>query len=146
MAKSAAAYKRKSGFLFHSDSETTDGVWIASPPFISLDDKTSVIELGETILKVISSSKTNVEHPTDWKSINKNLFDLAGVKSLSSFMNRIQCCTIEELDGIISVIPNRNLGAKEGFVPINEKKIMLKSISNLEDIGKALLNGFDLCD
>jgi hypothetical protein len=148
MKRSAAAYKSKSGFVFESYSKTTVGVWIGSEPIITFNNDTPVKKLGDTIIRVLSESKTDVPHPKDsaeWKAIETPLLKIFNAKSFSSAMKGVMSCGIEEEGGFLSIKPTRNMGAKGGFVPILGKEINIPSDSDSEAIGNALLTGFELC-
>jgi hypothetical protein len=147
--KSATVYKRKGKFLFHPESKTTAGAWIGHEPNIIMATDSPTKEIGETILKVINSSKIGVPHPTDWKAFDKNnvipFIQLAGVKSWSSFIKGTLNCTVEEDSGMIKITPSINLG-KDGFEPSSEKEIKISAESSVEEIGMAILKGFELCE
>jgi hypothetical protein len=93
-------------------------VWILTEPVVKLDEGCSDGELGEAARAAMSASRTGVPHPQTWAGLLDPLLRLAGVKTWSTFAKSATCAEIEEEGAKVSVIPTRNLGAKEGFQPV----------------------------
>jgi hypothetical protein len=147
--KSAGVYKRKNDFIIHPYSRTTVGLWIGSGSPISCNINSQANELGDTLTRALSESKTNVPHPKDaaeWKASNVPILKFFKAKSFSSAMKGAFYCNIEDDGGILLFTPYRNMGAKNGFVPILEKEIKIPSDSCMEEIGNTLLKAFESCE
>ena len=127
MKKSAAAYRRKNALLLHAESQTTAGVWIASPPFEKLDSGEDVVAIGQTIIKMLEASEASVPHPTKWDELFQPMLDLAGdVKSWTTFCKGACCVSVDLDDGKLTISPNKNAGAAEGFTPLRRRCIYLR--------------------
>ncbi len=135
--QSAAAYRRSGRWYFHSESKTTDGVWIASQPFLSSDQES--INVGDCAKQALAMSTEGVGHPTEWSGLFTPMLDLAGVKSWSTFSRGAELVGIEMEGNLIKLIPHRNLGPKEGFEPVVSDAIDLPSEASCEDIGNAII-------
>jgi hypothetical protein len=149
MGKYASVYKRNNSFDFRTFSETSVGVLICSGEPISCDINTPTNELGSSIIKILSESRNNVPHPKDaaeWKALNDSYLKIFNAKSISAAMKGVLTCSIREEGEFITFRPFRNMGAKNGFVPIQEKEIKIPSDSCMEEIGNTLLKAFLSCE
>lgn len=120
--KAATIYEREGRLFFHSSSKTDAGVWVINGPFL-VADKEHVDEVGRAVRACLEGSSNGVPHP---KSFATNLFEpvlnLAGVKSWGTFVKAAKCVEVETSnDTVATLIPTRNEGAKEGFLPMASK-------------------------
>lgn len=136
--KAATAYKRGNILYLHSSSKTTAGVWIATPPFATVLTDTTVLAKGEAILEAINASQDGVPHPTSWNGLINPLLELAGVRTWATFMKSAVCVGIEFDDGRLKLIPNRNLGPKDGFEPVLPSMVVLSGQASPGEIGSVL--------
>lgn len=143
--KAATVYKRANHIYLHASSKTTAGVWIATPPFIRVDSDASPSDLGKSVNDALGGSQTQAPHPTKWSGLQAPLLEQAGVKSWETFMRKAQCLNIEASEDRLKLIPNRNLGATEGFEPMLDKSIDVPLTSSLDQIGMALTEALALC-
>ena len=134
---SAKAYRRSGKWYFHAENKTTDGVWIASPPFLHSDGDS--FHLGSCAKCALAHSAEGVVHPTEWKHIFTPMLDLAGVKSWNIFARGAELVGIEMEGHTIKLTPHRNLGPKEGFDPVADLAIRLRTDASHEDLGNAVL-------
>lgn len=146
--KHATVYKRHNIVLFDAMSETTEGVWISCAPMVRLDGASSEHVLGETLLNVLGASTIGVPHPNqdDWKSLEVEWLIHAGVKTYSAFARGTVACGVDQHEGTIEFTPERNKGAKGGFVPILDRVSAIPSTSSPQDIGAALVKALQSCD
>jgi hypothetical protein len=135
--QSAVAYRRKRKWYFHSEIKTTDGVWVATHPFLSSEQES--LDVGDRAKQALAKSTEGVSHPIDWSGLFTPMLDLAGVKSWSSFSRGAELVGIEMEGNSIKLIPHRNLGPNEGFEPIVGDAIHLPSDASCEDIGNAII-------
>lgn len=148
MIKHAVVYKKQSYFIFQTYSETTVGVLMGTEPIIIIDIDSLPKTLGDTLIKVLSESKSKIPHPksaAEFKIVLNNFLKYINEKSFSSLMKKSMLCNINEKNGNISILPNQNMGMKGGFVPIFDKEINISSKSCPEDIGNILIKAFEFC-
>lgn len=138
MMKAATVYQNGSVVCFHSSSKTTAGLWIATPPFLRVEPGSAVAAKGEAVLEVLNASREGVPHPTSWGGLIAPLLELAGVKSWAAFMKNAACLNLEVLGERLKVIPNRNLGPKEGFEPVPGDAVEIPFPSSPGEIGGVL--------
>ncbi len=112
----ATVYLRRRQFYVHSVSQTTQGVWIFTSPCTKLDLKCPDTRLGEAIMSALSGSRDGVPHPVKWGHLIDPLLQQAGVKSWATFAAGASCVEIEDDGSRISIIPSKNLGARNGFL------------------------------
>jgi hypothetical protein len=136
--KAATVYKRGDALYLHSSSKTTAGVWIATAPVTKVDNDTTASAKGKAILAVIKASQEGVPHPTNWNELIDPLLELAGVKSWATFMKNAACVGIESDGERLMLIPNQNLGPREGFEPVLAGAVDLPCQATLDEIGAAL--------
>jgi hypothetical protein len=117
--KMAMAYKRGKRTLLHASSRTTAGVWILSAPVVAADEDTY---LGRLILEALDRSQENVPHPTSWEGGLDPLLEVAGTKNWKTFVKSTRCVGIEFETNRVTFLPMKNLGAKDGFVPLEGKR------------------------
>jgi hypothetical protein len=134
----ATAYRTKDAFVVHAESRTTDGVWIATEPYIRLRMGCSLDELGEAVLAALAASRSEVAHPTDWKGVLKPLVKVAGLKSWSSLARVARCVGVEASSEGIAFVPSENLGPREGFAPRTDLALLVSRAAGAAALGRAL--------
>jgi hypothetical protein len=143
--KRAAAYKREMKIYFHSDSKTTAGVWIATAPFVALEESDLPPRKGNCLREVLGHSQEGVPHPTRW-----DLFDpmlkLAGVKSWSKFVKSTASCSVELEGDQFQFIPYKNLGPSKGYVQIQDRKMVISADASDKELGILLEKAFEACE
>ncbi len=143
MVRSAAAFRRNGRWIFHSDCKTTAGVWVASPPFLSSGEIPA--ELGACVGQTLNGSTEGVPHPTEWGKLFSPALQLAGVKTWPAFVTGALLVEIEMGVDTITLTPHRNVGPKEGFVPLESQVIILAASATPGEIGEALLKEAATC-
>jgi hypothetical protein len=119
--KAATLYERKGKLYVHSSSRTTAGVWIINVPPLTVD-RARVGDIGRSIRECLEASREGVPHPEVFTNLFDSVLDLAGVKSFATFVKSAKCVEIEMVDGeAVVLIPTRNEGAEDGFVPLPNK-------------------------
>ncbi len=138
--KAAVAYQKGDALFLHASSQTTSGLWIASPPFIKAGMNDTPSFLGSALLEVLGGSLTGLPHPTHWNAVIKPLLDLATVKTWQSFARKAKSADIliDEHEREIRITPSRNLGTAEGFEAITDESICLPNPSSNEVLGTML--------
>ena len=145
--KTGTAYKRNDGWYFHAFSKTTDGVYVATQPYIKLDIDAHADALGQAVLDALAWSIEQVPHPTPKEG--EKLFDpvlnLAGVKTWAAFSRDATSADFRSDDQWLTLEPWKNAGAKAGFVPIAGTAVRIPIDSSTTDIGEALKDAMALC-
>lgn len=146
MMKAAAVYKKGDAYYLHSSSKTTTGVWIATAPFLKIDAKSTPSTKGEAVIQALAASQDVVPHPTSWAGLVSPLLELASVKSWVTFTKHAKCVDVEADGESIRLVPNNNLGSKEGFGPSPEKAVELSFPTSPDRTGLALEEAMGLCE
>ena len=135
----ASAYEWHGRIILHPDSKTTSGFWIGSEP-ISSSDPGDPIELGRAILSALGGSKGGVPDPSIWADLTAPLLKFVGAKSFRAFFGSARSVSIELQDDRVTFTPYRNLGARDGYQPIQGKDRTCPA--NDSGLGAALLSAF----
>ena len=143
--KSATAYNRKDCWYVNASSQTTVGLWMGTPPFLSLPPNADSAAIGQATLLALDASRHAIPHPTKW-DVSSPTLDLAGVKSWSAFMRGASCVNIQLDDALLTMTPNTNAGAKEGFSPLLDKEVRIPADSSAQQIGEAIRSAFSFCE
>ena len=143
--KRASVYLRKTAIYLHSESETIEGAWVASAPFIKVEMDASDIgnRLELAVTTVLVNSSHEVPHPKEWNLL-KPLYLLSNVKSWNSFA--IDGCklVVIETDGEqIKLLAYDNRNPEHGFV--NSGKLLILSALEQIDWQRRLTDAFALC-
>jgi hypothetical protein len=123
--KRASIFKRKKQFFVHALSETTDGVWMYSEPWLALPESTDDSQLENAIRVALDGTKMGVPHPAEWAHVLDPLLTLAGVKGWTTFMRGATCVEIDADGGHLTLLPTTNRGPREGFIHETSKQIVL---------------------
>jgi len=141
--KSATIYERGARLFIHSSSKTTAGLWIISPPVL-IASKEDSDEVGRSIKLCLEASIQDVPHPTSFKNLFDPVLELAGVKSFNTFLKSAKCVEVEMVGKTTNLIPTRNGGTKEGFVPLPGKAQMADG--TVEALGSAAVAALALAE
>lgn len=118
--KVATIYERRGNLYVHSSSKTTAGVWVISAPVLTVAEKDAVV-LGRSVRRCLDASSEGVPHPKSFANISDPLLALAGLKSFNTFAKSAKCVEVEMVGETAILIPTRNGGEEDGFVPLPEK-------------------------
>ena len=146
------AYKLPDRIVVHSYSKTKTGILRTSEPCIVLKNNVSNLEIGEGIQVAKKGYKTGVpdmvRYSNSWAEVDKPIFKACNLKSWKKIQELSSHCYIEFCENEIVFTPTRNGGTKgdtKGFHPIEEKRKKLNLNANLDEIGKTLIDCFNLC-
>jgi len=142
---SAALYQLRDRIFIHPWQKTTDGLGIASEPYVSLPLDTH--ELASAVLAALAQSGKTVPHPTSWKGQDAALLKAAGARSQRAFQSGSRYVYVERDGRTLRLEPSRNGGTKgdeKGFHPLPELAASLPLDSSAEAIGAALRAALDL--
>lgn len=138
--KYAAVYHRDHFFFLHSEAVTIVGLQIASEPSfkVELNDNE---ELKNALLACLDGSISEVPHPKDFSNLFEPISKLSGKKSWGAFAKGARLVEVrQDANGEITLTPMRNLGPKEGFVPIADREILIGD----KDISLAVIEAMGL--
>ncbi len=144
----AGAYQLSGLYVIHSKT-VTDVITIISEPYLVLDSKAPLTEIGQAVLQALSESKTGVPFvKTPSSERLRPLLKAAGVNSYKRFVEQAIYCGITRNATSILIDPSDNGGTKgdaKGFNYRPERRIILDSNPAEEQLGRALLQGFHAC-
>ncbi|KPL66750.1 hypothetical protein SZ64_00710 [Erythrobacter sp. SG61-1L] len=115
--KAATIYERGGKIYVHSSSKTTAGIWVINDP-VMIVEKDDVEELGLSVRRCLDASREGVPHPKSFANLFDPVLALAGVKSFNTFVKSAKCVEVEMVGETATLIPTRNEGAEDGFVPL----------------------------
>lgn len=143
--KHATIYKSKDMYILHSDSYSTVGVLLATEPFLKLEISAEKVKVSEAIKLVISASKDNIPHPTNFNGFISQYAKSMGC-TVKKLHDTFMCCGLED-DGInIIVIPTINKGSKNGWIDLINKKILIGRNIDDKDLVEAIDQAFEACE
>ncbi|RDC58438.1 hypothetical protein DU508_00065 [Pedobacter chinensis] len=139
----STAYLFKEYVYIHSSNETTAGVWLMSEPVYKVE-KNDIELIGVKIKEALSSSKTGIPHPTNFKGLTDPLLNQANVKSYNTFAKNALCISINSDGQFIRLIPRVNNGPKGGYTAIEEQAEKLEN-PDPKELGEMILKVFGYC-
>ena len=142
--KSATAFLSNKEIIIHPDSLTTAGVGLATEPYIKLTTPASDHDLFLAIKEALNSVKTGIPHPTDWKKVAADYEKNIGYNNKKIHKNFTHC-GIQEDENNYYFTPSENLGAKNGYTYIVDKKITVNKASSEKDIAEAFYKTMKEC-
>ncbi len=129
--KAATIYERSGKVFIHSSSKTSAGVRVLGTPVLSAE-KDNPKDIGQAVRECLGSSHVGVPHPKSFANLFEPVLKLAGVKSFNTFMKSAKSVGVEMEDGVVTLIPTRNAGPKDGFFPLpNRSQLVLGSDDEL---------------
>lgn len=130
MEKSVAVYRVNGKLVVAPMVRTTSGLGLEVDP-LSLGASPDRKAVEAAIAAALAQSGRVVPHPaqSEWKGSFDPFLKAAGVRSLKAFMATAQSLCIDEKEGALTITPNRNLGAKEGFEPLDADRKTLPDLS-----------------
>ncbi len=135
----ACAYRLRDRFLFHPESETTAGVWLATAPYVSAPLDSGPGTLGEAIAAALAASVSGVPHPISWAGLTKPRLDAAGSKSEAIFMRGARLVSVSQDGTTMTLEATHNGGAKgetKGFSELRATAMKLQAARDGE-LGEA---------
>lgn len=108
-------YVRRGHAYVTPESLTTDGFWVASPPFSKSDSDAPSAELANLLLNALEASRCGVPTPPVSENPFARVLELAGVRSFGTFMKGARAVRLSSDGETVTLTPMRNAGAKGGF-------------------------------
>lgn len=130
MERSAVIYAIGDRLVVGASCRTPAGFRVdVEPRTLSMD--ASAEEFALALSNALAVSSAPIAPPRDWKSFFDPFLKAAGVRSHKAFMAATRLVSVDERDGTYTVMPSRNLGAKQGFEGDPAQAI------NTSDLGQA---------
>lgn len=144
--KSSVIYRRKDGWYIHSESKTSTGAGIASPPYIKQPATVGAFELGSEVFHALQDSGQAVPpYPKDWNAVFAPMLELAGVQTWGQFMKGAPSLGVQLDDGGIEIISMRNDG-RGNYVAVDAAPIVIAADASPLQLGEAILRALELCE
>ena len=121
MSKLVGIYERKGQLFISPYHKTKAGFWIGGENTVTVN-RDDIAAIANATVAALSESREGVPTPPRDFDPTASLLAAAGVASFGTFAKSAKSITVEVTDGIIEITPDRNRGAREGFVPMLEKK------------------------
>jgi len=130
--KSASIIKTTSNYWIYSQSKTTVGLGVASPPFIKMALDVAPEQLVNNLFIALDKSGNIVPHPKDWKASEKE-FHYMGSK----------CSGVSEHDNTIVLTPMERVGNMGAFIHSPALDINVSRSESVEKIFEAIKEVFE---
>lgn len=144
--KFAAVYRRKGMLIVHPYNRATTGVWILGEPVVSMREDADPLPIGNAVRSALDASRGDMMPPSDWLTVMTPLLTAAKAKSWGVFVRDASLCEIEDDGRLLSILPRANLGAREGFQPIDGARFTIASSASAEDLRAAVKRGLDAAE
>lgn len=133
--KRATLYRRAGSLLIHASSHATPGLWVLEPPCLRIAEDAPADELSAMVRAALEGSRSGIPMPQIGPRLFAPMLQLAGVKSWSAFAKNAQCAELEELDGIVRVVPCERV-PKRSFSKVEDQAIRVPSSAS-EELARA---------
>jgi DNA modification methylase len=132
---------KKDTYVIYPQSQTVDGIWLASKPFIFLPIFTPQFEIAQNILIALRNSQFHIANPTNWKKQEDEYLNSIKERSLKQLHETTKMCEIEQKKEEITIFPMINKGKNDGYENAKNKEISV-SINEFENY---LFESFKQC-
>jgi hypothetical protein len=136
ITRMATIYLRKEKVYVHSNSTTEAGFWIISDP-MQVFEKRDTLSIGEAVQVALKACRSRVSTPPPSAEIFTPMLNLAGAKSWGDFAKSAKCVRVEMEGGQLVAEPQRNMGPRNGFDPMPEKRRTLPA--DADKLGEAVM-------
>lgn len=144
--KSASIYLRRGAYYIHPLAGSGGGdPSLLIEPVTRLEQHIASGVLGDAVQRALDLSHHHAPWPTDWKHVFDPLFQAAGVKSLSTFMNGTTYVRVDLVAGKVSVLPTTSKEHRNAFSPLTDRTIRLP-LGNLHELGSAVALALSVSD
>lgn len=149
---SIACYKLIDKILTQARWNTIHGIGLGSDKIfmVGLDN---YHDIGETVVHTFEDCKLGIPHPTqeEFRELakaarNSQLFKLAKVKSWKAFGQNSVDISVYFTGQHFDITPTRNEKPGKWSFYLPEKTILIPKDAPLAELGKAVLDAFELCE
>ena len=144
--KSASVYLRRAVYYIHPLAGSGGGdPSLLVAPVITLGQVVASSVLGEAVQRALDLSHHHAPWPTDWKHVSDPLFQAAGVKALSTFMNGTTNVRVDLVARNVSVLPTTSKQHRNAFAPLMDRIIRLH-LGDPDELGLAVTRALAVSD
>lgn len=124
MSRLAGIYERKGKLFISPYHKTVAGYWIgdSETTTVNRDDASA---LKDAVIAALAASRKDVPTPPRDFDPTASLLIAAGVSSWNTFAKSAKSVAIELNNGRIEIIPDKNMGSRDGFVPMSDKVLVV---------------------
>jgi hypothetical protein len=117
-----------------SSSRTVSGLWIMNGWFRRLPATADTASLGEVVESALDASTDGVPQPPlrDAPSPFQPVLDDLRLASYARYLAGTRSTLVERDGAEVTLTPNRNAGARGGFVPIGEAVVRMDKPNTVE--------------
>jgi hypothetical protein len=141
--KSTSIIKTTSNYWIYSESKSTVGGWIASPPFIKMPLDVAPAELVKSLFTALEESGGVVPYPKDWKAFEKEFHENLEIKTKKAFYMGSKCCGVSEQDNTLVLTPMVRVGNMGSFIHSPESDVSVSRSESPEKIFEAIQEAFE---
>lgn len=143
--KTASIYFSKKEIFLHAKFKAKAGYWIASEPFIRLNDDANRQQLVQAIRDVLEHSRTGVPNP-DFEELSQKVAAGLGLKS-SRVLDKapVKSCHIQLKENIISFVPTVHEPRRNGHSHKPDEAVKVSVQSDDKEINEALQLALSRC-
>jgi len=131
--------------IFYAYAKTDVGLHIAINPAIAVpfahDERRSSNAISIALFDTFANAGKTVPHPTDWSTWIPPARHVTGHKTESAFIKKYRCAECELQDGILTLWPMKNLGAKGGYQRILDRAVVVPVDS--KELSQVILDVLD---
>jgi hypothetical protein len=112
--RSAGVISRPERIYLHSDSMTPRQLWVASPPYLTVELDASDAELGAAVRVTLAASRTDAEDPPDpsgYRKYGEALLKHFGFRSLRAFATGARYVGIGAEGTAVDIYPSKSHGS-----------------------------------
>ena len=141
MRRSVSIYQRKAKIIVAPMYKTTAGLYVEKPPVRILKDN-DLVGVGEAVLAALEDYEEGLPMP-DWRKVKivPVVQNALNMPSMSTFHRGLKGCSLDMKDDIITIIPDRNKGPRDGLIPLSDKKLEAPVTDEPEIIGNLVKEG-----
>ncbi len=121
MLRCVGVFLRGNSFFIEAISHTIDGIGVTEDVRLSVPCTAADDALADAILEQLARSRTGILGPPPSSDLVKSLLKIANVKSWRQFVEGARFAEVEDDGVVFTIVPFRNLGAKDGFRPVHER-------------------------
>lgn len=116
------------------------GLWKVNPSVEVLPAEVPAVQLGTAVLAALDQSEAGLNDPDE--NTLSVLLRAAGVRSWAEYVRGLAAVSINRRGSLVKIVPQRNLGAREGLEPLTDATETLTQ-PDAGELGAAVVRGLD---
>ena len=141
MNKLVGIYERRGTLFISPYHKTETGFWVGDEEIVMVDSG-DFSAIAGAVIAALSKSREGVSTPERDFDPTASLLNAAGVASFSAFAKSAKSLTVELVNGILEITPDKYKGSRDGFVPMIEKTI--RTGKGDKNLGKAVVEALNI--